>query len=228
MNKTKSSKGIVPLLAAFACLLALSGCAGNRNAPKHARGATAQGAPVSDVSVLVINEVDPPGPRQVRAAAGEAAVTGEPMTLPATYRRMVVDGKTVLVRETDPRRMLASPAVTYIAGDAGQGDVSVQPGLLPQELAAEIVRTRARSEALGSVLPQVLQRMDALAAEAKKMQEANLALVAHMNRVATYAQSLETRLAEAENAIKQGQGDGQAPATTTTGSTPPFNPNGGR
>src|SRR5258708_20394764 len=91
-----------------------------------------------------LDRVDPPGDRPLRAARPPAGITPPEMIfLPAAYRLVVLNGQTVLVRETDEAAMRPAPAsMRVVTGEIARGELSYQPALLPQEIAQELVKVR--------------------------------------------------------------------------------------
>ena len=119
------------------------------------------------VSKAVLDKADPP-----ELAAEKVTLAPNQLIVPGTYRMMVVDGQTVLVRETDPRKVLTSPAVQIIAADQSGTDLSLQPALLPQEVSEEIVRNRAQTDAALRVLPGLMAEQRRQAEELQRLREA--------------------------------------------------------
>ncbi|AHF94960.1 hypothetical protein OPIT5_00050 (plasmid) [Opitutaceae bacterium TAV5] len=167
----------------------LGGCASS--GPAKRKGAAVQGAPVPDVSTEVVDLVDPPGRMDNGPRYVMGAFPGE-LTVPATYRAQVIDGKYVLVRETDPRRILSSPSITVIAGDISGGDLAIQPALMPQEIAEEVTRNRVQTAELLRLLPEFRSQMDAMGKQAEELYRHNQVLAARLSEVAAAAHQLVT------------------------------------
>lgn len=162
------------------------GCTSNGSKSK---GAKIQGAPTPDVSMNVINLVDPPDSKR----PGTTMTIPNQMTMPATYRLQVVDGRQVLIRETDPRKILTSPTIAVIAGDVSTGDVGIQPALLSPEVATEIVKNRVQTDKILQLLPEFAAQMTAMAEQTKQLQQHNVTLTQQLANVARYAQQLEQK-----------------------------------
>jgi hypothetical protein len=174
----------VTLLAVF---FLAAGCASNPGLINSKKGASLETAPRSPINVLVIDKIDPPG---MQPATTSPAM----LTMPATYRQVTVDGRTMLVRETDPRKVLTTPGVQVIAGDIANGDIAVQPGIMSQEIAAEIVRTRAQVDELTKVLPQVAAQMSAMNQRTIEMEQVTATAMLQLKKVADYAIELEKQI----------------------------------
>jgi hypothetical protein len=160
-------------LAAFAIIL--SSCA-SANRPQAGPGAERLGVPA--------HEGDPGVAGGAPAAPSCAADPGaiqlpDRITIPASYRLMLVDGHLALVRETDAQSLDPGPAaLRIVTGGMAQGELAYQPGLLPQELAAEVASSRASAARMDSALDTVMarsrelsQQAVALEAQAKKLAE---------------------------------------------------------
>lgn len=163
-----------------------------------------QTAPKTPVDVLVINKIDPPG-----ASSQQPSQVSSVMAMPATYRQVVVDGQTVLVRETDPRKVLTTPGVQVIAGDIANNEIAVQPGLMSQEMAAEIVRTRAQVDELANLLPKILAQLESMNQTTDDVNKVVASALLQLKRVATYTAELQKQV---DMLKEQQQGRGQAPA----------------
>lgn len=118
------------------------------------------------ISKAVLDKADPP------ATSQKVVLAPDQLIVPGTYRMMVVDGRTVLVRETDARKVLTSPAVQIVAADQSGTDLSLQPALLPQEVSEEIVRNRAQTDAALRVLPGLMAEQRRQAEELRRLREA--------------------------------------------------------
>ncbi len=127
-----------------------------------------------------------PGPAQ--AGRSEAALPDR-ITLPAAYRLMLLDGRLTLVRESDPEALDRAPeSLRIIAGEVARGELAYQPGLLPQELAAEVAANRESSARMDNALADVMARSRELSERALELQEQSRrlsdALTAEQARVA--------------------------------------------
>ncbi len=121
------------------------------------------------------------------------------IVLPASYRLMLVDGHLTLVRETDPQSVEGAPtSLRVIAGEIARGELAYQPGLLPQELAAEVASNRESSARMDNALASVMQRSRELSQQA-------LELNAQSKRVADLLAASQARVAELEAAGKAPQ-----------------------
>jgi len=146
--------------------LLLGACA-SPHRPQAAPGAQAVGVPerVVDPSVVA------PALGEGGTAPGlEAIQLPERITLSASYRLMLVDGHLALVRETDPKALDAGPgSLSVVAGEVARGDLAYQPGLLPQELAAEVASNRESSARMDNALESVMQRSRELSDQAAEL-----------------------------------------------------------
>jgi hypothetical protein len=136
-----------------------------------------------------MNRVSPPVVRQDRIV-----LAPDQLIVPGVYRLLVVDGQTVLVKETDPRKILMSPAVQIISTDPMGTDLAIQPALLPQEVTEEIAKNRAQTDAVMRAIPQLVERINALGAEEQRLIDANAEL---MRIVVQYRQAETAAKAQA-------------------------------
>jgi len=145
----------------------LGACAGPRH-PQDGSGATPVGAPRPAVDPRVLELAFPAGndgaePPPVRLP--------ERLTLPASYRLMLLDGHLTLVRESDPRALAPDPAsLRVVTGEIARGELAYQPGLLPQELAAEVAANRESSARMDNALAAVMRRSRELSAQALELE----------------------------------------------------------
>jgi len=155
-------------LSAFA----LAGCASDAR-PQTAAGATPLGAPRTEVRPELIDRVD-------SAASGPPTLRlPDRITLPATYRVLLLDGHWTLVKEADPSTLAAPPAsLRLVAGEIARGELAYQPGLLPQELAAEVAASRESAARMDNALSSVMQRSRELAAQTERLEAQTRALAA--------------------------------------------------
>ncbi|HEY1848106.1 MAG TPA: hypothetical protein VGG37_02815 [Opitutaceae bacterium] len=109
----------------------------------------------------------PPPPPPSAAPAG---LPGR-IEIPASYRLMLLDGRLCLVREADPQSLAAPPAsLRVVTGEVERGELAYQPGLLPQELAAEVAANRESSQRMDNALRSVLERSRELSGRAEGLQ----------------------------------------------------------
>jgi hypothetical protein len=175
------------ILCAPACIL-LCACAGPGRPPQAADGASPVGAPASPVSAEAIDRAIP----QERRPGPEAIRLPDRITLPAVYRLLLVDGHLTLVRETGAREFQAGPSsLRAIAGDADRGELSYQPALLPQELAAEVAAGRESSARMEAALESVMRRSRELSQQAMELE-------AQGKRLAELLASSEARVRQLE------------------------------
>jgi len=154
----------LPISIAAAALL--GACASPRR-PQAAPGAQALGVPAREVD-----------PSVVAGALGEngaqpdteAIKLPDRITLPAAYRLMLVDGHLALVRETDAQSLDPAPtSLRVITGEISRGELAYQPGLLPQELAAEVASNRESAARMDNALESVMQRSHELSNQAAEL-----------------------------------------------------------
>jgi len=116
----------------------------------------------------------------------------ERITLPATYRLIEVDGHLTLVREADPQQVEPGPtSMRIVMGEIARGELAYQPGLLPQELAAEVASNRESSARMDNALGAVLQR-------SRELSEQALALEAQSRKLAELLAAAQARVRELE------------------------------
>jgi hypothetical protein len=108
-----------------------------------------------------------------RAPAGDAAIQlPDRIVLPASYRLVLLDGHLALVREADDKALERAPAsMRIVAGEIARGELAYQPGLLPQELAAEVAANRESSARMDDALEAVMRRSRELSKQALELQE---------------------------------------------------------
>jgi hypothetical protein len=177
-------KALMPLSAA--CAAVLFGCS-SPGRPQAGAGAAPIGAP--DV------RVDPSVAAAVPAPAGTGALRlPERIVLPASYRLVLLDGHLTLVREADPVTLAAAPAsMRILTGEIARGELAYQPGLLPQELAAEVAANHEGAARMNDALEGVMRRSRELSAQA-------LALQDQSRRLAELLSAEEARVRELEAA----------------------------
>lgn len=153
--------------------IALGGCSstqsGEMGGLSSRGGATIEAAPRSRISKGVMDQAV--ASSNVGQQRHDRPVLPNELVVPGTYRLVVVDGKTMLVQETDARKVLTSPAVQIIAADPMTGDLSIQPAILPQEVTEEIVRNRGQTDQILRALPQILAENKRLSSEIKQLSE---------------------------------------------------------
>jgi len=122
---------------------------------------------VSPVSEEVLERAFPPERRM-----GEEAIRlPDRITLPAVYRLLLVDGHLTLVRESSAREFEAGPSsLRVVAGEPGRGELTYQPALLPQELAAEVATGRESSARMEAALESVMRRSRELSGQAMELE----------------------------------------------------------
>jgi len=125
---------------------------------------------------------------------GEAAQLPDRIAIPAAYRLMLLDGHLALVRVSDEEALAAAPAsLRIIMGELSRGELAYQPGLLPQELAAEVAANRESSARMDNALETVMRRSRELSDEA-------LELKSESARMTELLQAARARIAELETA----------------------------
>ncbi len=172
-----------PLKAA--CLILLCGCAAP-NRLQEGPGAAHLGAPKPAVDATIAGSVG--------GEAEPAAIRlPERLSLPASYRLMLLDGHLALVRESDTQALSQAPtSMRIVSGEIARGELAYQPALLPQELAAEVAANRESSARMDNALDAVMRRSRELSEEA-------LALKAQSKKLAEMLSAEEARLREHES-----------------------------
>jgi len=178
-----------PLPTGLAAVLALLGACAAPTRPQAAPGAAGVGAP------------NPPVDRTVAAGLRPAYATGDDavpirlpdrITLPASYRLILVDGHLALVRETDAQALEPAPtSMRIVMGEIARGELAYQPGLLPQELAAEVAANRESAARMDNALESVMQR-------SRELSEQALALEAQGRKLAELLAAAQARAREGE------------------------------
>ncbi len=164
--------------AALSLLLACGCAAPGPRPPQPGGGPADQGAPP-------VQAASPVGP----VPAG----LPDRITLPAAYRLMLLDGHMTLVRESDPQALGGSPAsLRIVAGEISRGELAFQPGLLPQELAAEVAANRESSARMDNALAEVMRRSRDLSDQAVGLQDQS-------RRLSEMLASIMARLAQLES-----------------------------
>lgn len=182
-----------PNPSAFRVLITLGVCLGLvacSSSPKRPSK-----APVSDVTPSVMDEAVRAQLELVAAMRARQIADAPPtFTLPGVYRPVLVDGQMVLRKETDPKLIAGNYAVVLV--DPSRGDISHQPGLMPAELAREVVilkQAQAKqveiATALVSGVNMVGQQAGQLAAQIEATRAANTALAAEVARLQAEAKA---------------------------------------
>jgi|HubBroStandDraft_1064217.scaffolds.fasta_scaffold127337_2 hypothetical protein len=129
----------------------------------------------------------PPAP-----SAGEAVRLPDRIALPASYRLVLLDGHLALVREADAQALEPAPAsMRIVTGEIARGELAYQPGLLPQELAAEVAANRESSARMDNALEAVMRR-------SRELSEQALELQAQSRRLADMLAASQARVRELE------------------------------
>ncbi len=189
-------RAVVPLLAA---VLVLASSCHAPGSPQEGPGAALPGAP---------DPVAGPGVLGAQPAAG-APPAGirlpERITLPASYRLMLLDGHLALVREADDLALeRPPPSMRIVSGEIARGELAYQPALLPQELAAEVAANRESAARMDDALGSVMRRSQELADQALELQAQSRALAERL-------QAAEARVRELEAAGRAAKEPASAP-----------------
>jgi hypothetical protein len=130
--------------------------------------------------------------REARGAADGAVRLPDRITLPAAYRLMLLDGHMALVRETDDQAIGSAPAsMRIVTGEIARGELAYQPGLLPQELAAEVAANRESSARMDNALEAVVRRSRELSEQALELQAQSRKLAEMLAAAQARVQALE-------------------------------------
>lgn len=190
----------------LAAALAVDGGCASHGGPQAWPGAAKVGAPSTEVDAALLATASQPGARG--AGAGPIRLPDR-IALPATYRLLLLDGHLELVRETDPQPLLQAPAtMRVVAGEIARGELAYQPGLLPQELAAEVAANRESSARMHNTLEDVMRRSRELSVQAMELQ--------------AQSRKLAELLSAAQARIRELEAQGRAPQTR--GRQEPANP----
>jgi len=132
-------------------------------------------------------------------SAGDAAVQlPDRIILPASYRLVLLDGHLALVREADEQALERAPAsMRIVAGEIARGELAYQPGLLPQELAAEVAASRESSARMDDALEAVMRRSRELSKQALELQDQSKKLAELLAAAQARVQELEAGRAAA-------------------------------
>jgi hypothetical protein len=157
-------KALIPACAASLVLLA--GCAATHR-PQGEPGAGMIGAPNPDFDRTVVRGAG----LDASKAEGAAIRMPDRITLPATYRLVLLDGHLALVRETDAQAMEPGPtSLRIVMGEVARGEIAYQPALLPQELASEVASSRESSARMDNALEGVMRRSRELSEQARELE----------------------------------------------------------
>jgi hypothetical protein len=178
--------------AALQALLAASAFAGGCASPYRSQtlpGPAGVGAPGAPFDPALLTRGPAPADTQ---SEREPVRLPERIFLPASYRLVLLEGQLVLVRETDPKALLQAPAsLRILAGEIARGELGYQPGLLPQELAAEVAANRESSARMDNALEAVMRR-------SRELSEQALELQAQSRRLAELLAAAQARVQELE------------------------------
>jgi hypothetical protein len=156
------------ITAALSAGLLLLGACASQNRPQLGPGAQGVGAPRPAVDLALAS-----------GAFGAAKDTADRdairmpdrITLPATYRLVLVDGHLALVRETDAQALEAGPtSMRIVMGEIARGELAYQPALLPQELAAQVASSRESAARMDNALETVMRRSRELSEQALELE----------------------------------------------------------
>jgi hypothetical protein len=191
---------IVPLLAAAA--LMAGGCTAPSR-PQEGPGATHVGSPVSPMSPRVDEALLAAGVGPDRTAIQ----LPDRITLPASYRLVLLDGHFALVRETNAQALDPAPAsMRIVTGEIARGELAYQPGLLPQELAAEVAANRESSARMDNALEAVMRRSRELSEQAMELQAQSRKLAEALSAAQSRVQELEAASRAAAQPAPAGPG----------------------
>jgi hypothetical protein len=105
---------------------------------------------------------------------------------------MLLDGHLALVRVSDEQALASAPtSMRIIVGELARGELAYQPGLLPQELAAEVAANRESSARMDNALGTVMLR-------SRELSDQALELKSESARLAGLLQAATARIAELE------------------------------
>jgi len=192
----------------LAAALAVDGGCASHGRPQASPGAAKVGAPSTEVDAALLATASQP---EAHVACAGPIRLPDRIALPATYRLMLLDGHLELVRETDPQPLLQAPAtMRVVAGEIARGELAYQPGLLPQELAAEVAANRESSARMDNALEDVMRRSRELSEQAMELQ-------AQSRKLAELLSAAQARIRELE---------AQGRASQTPGRQEPAKPHG--
>ncbi len=177
-------RAIVPAALLLAC-----GCS-SAGRPPEGPGAARVGAPqpAADPALAAGRAMAP------RGDPDAAIRLPERIALPASYRLLLLDGHLALVRESDEEALERAPAsLRVVSGEIARGELAYQPGLLPQELAAEVAANRESSARMDNALESVMRRSRELSDQAAELE-------AQSRRLAELLAAAQARVRELEAA----------------------------
>jgi hypothetical protein len=175
------------LLLACVALASVCGCS-SRGASQGGPAAAHVGAPSLAVDASVLRQDSAPTPIRYELPGR--------ITLPASYRLVIVDGHLTLVREADTQALEPAPtSMRIVSGEISRGELAYQPALLPEELAAEVAANRESAGRMDNALESVMARSRELSDQARAAQ-------AEAERLAQLLASAEARIRELEPARK--------------------------
>jgi hypothetical protein len=170
-------------------VLLAAGCA-SPGRPQAGPGAARVGAPTAPMDPALA--AAPP-------TAPGAVQLPDRITLPASYRVILLDGHLTLVREADSQALDGAPAsLRIITGEIARGELAYQPGLLPQELAAEVAANRESAARMDNAMEAVLQRSRELSAQSMEVERES-------RRLEQLLSAAQSRVKELEDAARPGQ-----------------------
>lgn len=179
------------IVAALPAILAVLGGCTAQSRPQAEPGATRLGAPNPSFDVAVLTGAVP-GANP--SADREAIRMPDRITLPSTYRLLLVEGHLSLVRESDSQALEHGPSsMRIVMGEIARGELAYQPALLPQELAEEVASNRESSARMDNALGAVMQR-------SRELSEQALELEAQGKKLAELLAAAQARVRELEAA----------------------------
>jgi hypothetical protein len=199
----KASLVLMAVALPFGC-----GCAAPGR-PQAGPGAAAPGAPAPPFDGSLAAR-----PAPAPAGGGERGPVRLPdqIELPASYRLMLLDGHLVLVRETDAQALQGAPAtMRIVAGEIARGELAYQPGLLPQELAAEVAANRESSARMDNALEDVMRRSRELSGRALELQAQSVRLAGLLSAAEARIRELELAGGPARAQDPRPKPEGKAP-----------------
>ena len=164
--------------------------------------ASVQGAPRPLANPQVIASVIAADEAASSRHKSEQTQMPDQLTVPGVYRPVMIDGKQVLVRETDPKR-LNLPGSLRISGDSERGNIAIQPALLERELATEVVKLKQAQANSDANSQRLIEQSNTLAQQTRALQQANANLTVKLVEMTKFAKELEARLAESKAADKK-------------------------
>jgi hypothetical protein len=136
----------------------------------------------------------------------------EVLAFPAVYRLVILEGHPALVREADPSPLPAqNSSLRLVSGGYGPGDLSYQPALLPQELAAELASNRQSTARMDRALEAVMARSRELSRQALELEEQGRKLAELLRESEAKVRQLEAAHAAPAQAAATDAADDKAP-----------------